>query len=108
MYMRLAFAISTSIEPDILIMDEMIAAGDLAFMQKAKQRLHEVVGKANILALASHDTEMVRSICNKVVWLQHGTLRQIGPPHTVIEAYQGAHAANHEVLASDATLPRAG
>jgi ABC-type polysaccharide/polyol phosphate transport system ATPase subunit len=88
MYLRLAFAISTSIEPDILVMDEMIAGGDLPFMQKAIQRLHEVIGKANILALASHDLEMIRSICNKVVWLEHGTVKAFGPPEVIVTGYE--------------------
>jgi lipopolysaccharide transport system ATP-binding protein len=90
MYLRLAFAISTSVEPDILIMDEMISAGDLQFMEKARERLHEVMGKANILALASHDLQMVQSICNKVVWLEHGVVKKIGPPEAVVKAYAGS------------------
>ena len=87
MFLRLAFAISTSIEPDILIMDEMIAAGDSQFIEKAKRRLHELVDKANILALASHDLTMIQKVCNKAVWLEHGTIKQFGPPDTVIKAY---------------------
>jgi ABC-type polysaccharide/polyol phosphate transport system ATPase subunit len=88
MYLRLAFAISTSIEPDILIMDEMISAGDLIFLQKATRRLHELIGKTNILALASHDLEMVQSICNRVIWLDHGVIKQIGSAETVVKAYE--------------------
>ena len=88
MNLRLAFAISTSIDPDILIMDEMISAGDLQFLEKAKARLHEIIGKANILALASHDLDMIRSICNKVAWLEHGTIKEIGPPDSVVGAYE--------------------
>ena len=92
MNLRLAFAISTSVDPDILIMDEMISAGDLQFIEKAKARLHEVIGKANILALASHDLQMVRSICNKVVWLEHGVIKKIGPSDDVVTAYEGSQA----------------
>ncbi len=94
MYMRLAFAISTSIYPDILIMDEMLSAGDLPFMQKATQRLHEVIGKANILAVASHDLTMVQSICNKVVWLDHGVVKKVGLPEAVVKAYEGSQTAS--------------
>jgi ABC-type polysaccharide/polyol phosphate transport system ATPase subunit len=89
MYLRLAFAISTSINPDILIMDEMISAGDLQFMEKAKRRLHEIIGKANILAFASHDLPMIQSTCNKVVWLEHGVVKRMGPPEAVVKAYEG-------------------
>jgi ABC-type polysaccharide/polyol phosphate transport system ATPase subunit len=94
MYLRLAFAISTSIEPDILIMDEMISAGDLVFLQKATQRLHELIGKANILALASHDLEMVQSICNRVIWLDHGVIKQIGSAEAVVKAYESSQNGN--------------
>jgi ABC-type polysaccharide/polyol phosphate transport system ATPase subunit len=88
MFLRLAFAISTSVEPEILIMDEMISAGDAQFMEKAKQRLTEVVDKANILALASHDMEVIQRICNKVIWLERGTIKQSGPVERVVQAYE--------------------
>jgi ABC-type polysaccharide/polyol phosphate transport system ATPase subunit len=94
MYMRLAFAISTSIEPDILIMDEMIGAGDIVFMQKAKQRLHELIGKTNILVLASHDLEMVQSTCDRGIWLDHGMIKQIGPAEAVVKAYESSQPAS--------------
>ncbi len=91
MFLRLAFAISTSIEPDILIMDEMIAAGDAQFMEKAKRRLHELVDKANILALASHDVSIIENMCNKVLWLEHGVVKELGPPGAVLAAYKSAY-----------------
>jgi ABC-type polysaccharide/polyol phosphate transport system ATPase subunit len=91
MFLRLAFAISTSIEPDILIMDEMIAAGDAQFVEKAQRRLHELVDKANILALASHSMTMVQSVCNKVLWLEHGNVKALGPPEAVVVAYLSAY-----------------
>jgi ABC-type polysaccharide/polyol phosphate transport system ATPase subunit len=91
MFLRLAFAVSTSIEPDILIMDEMIAAGDAQFIAKAERRLRELVDKANILALASHDTSIIEKMCNKVIWLEHGVIREIGPPAAVLAAYEGAY-----------------
>ncbi len=98
MYLRLAFAISTSIEPDILIIDEMIGAGDLPFMQKATRRLHDVIGKAKILALASHDLHLVQSICNKVVWLEHGTVKKTGSSVAVVKAYENAQTGRAEGL----------
>jgi ABC-type polysaccharide/polyol phosphate transport system ATPase subunit len=94
MFLRLAFAISTSIHPDILIMDEMIAAGDANFIDKATRRLHELVDRSNILAIASHNMPMVQKICNKVVWLEHGTVKQIGEPEPVIEAYRRSLTAS--------------
>jgi len=88
MYLRLAFAISTSVQPDILIMDEMISTGDLQFTEKAKHRLDEIIGQSSILALAAHDLGMIRTSCNRVVWLEHGRIRDIGPPESIIPAYQ--------------------
>jgi ABC-type polysaccharide/polyol phosphate transport system ATPase subunit len=102
MFLRLAFAISTSIEPEILIMDEMISACDSQFLEKAERRLREVVDKANILALASHDMKTIQRVCNKVVWLEHGTIKQFGPPERIVQAYQsvygnaGAERIEHE------------
>jgi ABC-type polysaccharide/polyol phosphate transport system ATPase subunit len=98
MFLRLAFAISTSIHPDILIMDEMIAAGDAQFIDKASRRLHELVDKSNILAIASHNMSMVQEICNKVIWLEHGGIRQMGAPKVVCEAYR--KASSNAVAAS--------
>jgi len=88
MFLRLAFAISTSVEPEILIMDEMISNFDVQYLEKAQRRLREVVDKANILALASHDMNVIQETCNKVVWLKHGGVEQFGPPEGVVQAYE--------------------
>jgi ABC-type polysaccharide/polyol phosphate transport system ATPase subunit len=94
MFMRLAFAISTSIAPDILIMDEMIATGDAQFIAKAKRRLHELIGKANIFALASHDMSLIRSLCNKAILLEHGVIKKFGASEEVTAAYLNSAAEN--------------
>jgi ABC-type polysaccharide/polyol phosphate transport system ATPase subunit len=99
MFLRLAFAISTSIHPDILIMDEMIAAGDAQFIDRATRRLHELVNRSNILAIASHNMTMVQEICNKVIWLDHGSIRQMGPPEMVCDAYRRAASNAVEPIA---------
>ena len=72
-------------------MDEMISAGDAHFIEKAERRLREIVDKANILALASHDMTVIRKICNRVVWLEHGTIKQFGPPEDVVQAYESVY-----------------
>jgi ABC-type polysaccharide/polyol phosphate transport system ATPase subunit len=106
MFLRLAFAISTSIEPDILIMDEMIATGDAKFIEKAKRRIREVVDKANILAIASHNMALVRETCNKALWLEHGIIKQFGPPPAVAAAYERAYASGAaKVPAADGPGP---
>ena len=93
MFMRLAFSISTSINPEILIIDEVVAAGDSYFVEKAKRRLKQVVDKANILALASHNLEMIEEVCNKVVLMEHGKIKQIGSPAEILPVYESAMAA---------------
>ncbi len=72
MMLRLAFAISTSVEADILIMDEWLSVGDESFRSKAAQRLETLVGKAAILVVASHDPEMIARVCNRKILLEHG------------------------------------
>lgn len=78
MFLRLAFAISTSIEPDIIIMDEMIAGGDARFIEKAKSRLTGLLRRTKIMVLATHGISTMEDLCNKVVWLDHGEVRKVG------------------------------
>jgi lipopolysaccharide transport system ATP-binding protein len=74
MAMRLAFAISTSVKADILLMDEWLSVGDEAFAEKSKKRLHDLIGQAKILVLASHSPELLRANCSKVIRLDHGRI----------------------------------
>ena len=74
MSMRLAFAISTSIAADIILMDEWLSAGDASFSEKAQSRLTRLVDQAKILVLASHDEQLIRRSCNKILRLDHGDL----------------------------------
>ena len=67
MMLRLAFSVTTSIQPDILIMDEMIAAGDASFIKKATQRIHTLIAEASIFALASHSEEHLKRFCNRAI-----------------------------------------
>jgi len=87
MYMRLAFSLATAISPDILVLDEIFAGGDAAFMQKAKLRMHEMINKANIMIMVSHDHELVRTLCNRVIWMDHGKIIADGLPDQIIERY---------------------
>jgi ABC-type polysaccharide/polyol phosphate transport system ATPase subunit len=99
MFVRLAFSISTAVQPDIVVMDEMIGAGDHSFLAKAQQRVAELLECARILVLASHSNEIIRSFCNKVLWLEKGQLRHLGPTEEVLSAYSG-HA---QVIGSSPT-----
>jgi lipopolysaccharide transport system ATP-binding protein len=74
MMMRLAFAISTCVPADIVLMDEWLAVGDPAFREKAQQRLRRMVDRAKILVLASHDERLIRDNCNRILRLDHGSL----------------------------------
>jgi lipopolysaccharide transport system ATP-binding protein len=74
MMLRLAFAISTSIDAEILIMDEWLSVGDTSFNVKATKRLNALVKKASILVIASHDEGLINKICNRVIRLEHGNI----------------------------------
>lgn len=87
MSVRLAFTIATSIEPEILAFDEMLAAGDIEFIQKAKIRMDNLINKAKMLILVSHDLEMVRSLCKRVLVINHGVVAFDGPPEEAINYY---------------------
>jgi ABC-2 type transport system ATP-binding protein/lipopolysaccharide transport system ATP-binding protein len=87
MIVRLAFAISTAVTPEILIMDEIVGAGDAAFFAKAEARLNRLIGSTHILVLASHDDGVLRRLCNKAALIDEGRLKMIGPVDEVLAAY---------------------
>jgi ABC-2 type transport system ATP-binding protein/lipopolysaccharide transport system ATP-binding protein len=88
MLARLAFAVSTSIEPEILLLDEGIAAGDAAFMEKANERLHQFIGRSGIMVLASHSDTLIRMFCNKAFLLERGRIIRAGTVDEVL-AFRG-------------------
>jgi ABC-type polysaccharide/polyol phosphate transport system ATPase subunit len=90
MMLRLAFAISTSVQSDILIMDEMIGAGDAAFMEKALKRTEEFLKKTSILIIASHNPQTVLQFCNAAILLEKGYITRSGKPEEIIQAYVAA------------------
>lgn len=77
MMMRLAFSISTSVQADILLMDEWLSVGDAEFTEKAELRMRDVVKNSGILVLASHSPELIAKECNKVAHLNHGTIVKV-------------------------------
>jgi lipopolysaccharide transport system ATP-binding protein len=87
MLLRLAFAVSTTVKPDILIMDEWLSVGDEGFKVRAEARLHELVEKTKILVLASHSKELLSQVCNRIIWLEHGELKLDGSPQEVLPKY---------------------
>jgi lipopolysaccharide transport system ATP-binding protein len=89
MLLRLAFAVSTSITADILIMDEWLSVGDGAFAERSSQRLRNLVDESEILVIASHTRELLEETCNKIVWLEHGLIRKVGPTQEILSEYFG-------------------
>jgi ABC-type polysaccharide/polyol phosphate transport system ATPase subunit/SAM-dependent methyltransferase len=87
MHSRLAFSIATAVDPDILIIDEALAAGDAGFVQKCFRRIRELCAGGRTVLLVSHGTGILAQLCNRVMWLEHGHVRSIGPAITVIQSY---------------------
>lgn len=89
MHLRLAFAVSTMISPDILLMDEWLSVGDQDFQEKAELRLKKLIQRSNILVIASHSRDLIENCCTRVIWLEHGAIKMDGKPRTVCDAYFG-------------------
>lgn len=87
MHLRLAFAVSTMISPDILLMDEWLSVGDQNFQTKAETRLNRLIERSNILILASHSRALIERCCTRVVWLEHGSIKMDGDTKEVCENY---------------------
>lgn len=88
MYMRLAFAITTSVYPEILVMDEMIGAGDAAFLDKAVVRMEDMIGKTEIMVVATHSNFIIRKFCNKVIWMEKGEVKEYGNVEETISSFE--------------------
>ncbi len=95
MRVRLALGVVTSIEPEILLLDEGIGAVDAAFMAKARDRLQNLVERSGILVFASHSNEFLAQLCTTALWIDHGEIRKAGLVDDVVESYEGPEAANH-------------
>jgi lipopolysaccharide transport system ATP-binding protein len=89
MQLRLAFAVSTIVSPEILILDEWLSTGDRNFRERAENRMREIVDATDILILASHSPALLRANCNRIVWLEHGRIRMDGKPDKVLPEYFG-------------------
>jgi ABC-type polysaccharide/polyol phosphate transport system ATPase subunit len=87
---RLGFAIASHIEPDILLLDEVLSVGDASFKDRSEQRIKELVGTAKAIVVVSHILPFVREVCTKVLWIESGRVRGFGDPDEVLEAYAAA------------------
>ena len=99
MRMRLNFAIATAFDPEILILDEWVSAGDAAFRQKAAERMRGFADRAGILVLASHNLALLRDVCDKAVLLDGGRVAEAGPVGPILDAY--AAGATSSAAAED-------
>jgi ABC-type polysaccharide/polyol phosphate transport system ATPase subunit len=90
MMVRLAFSIATAIDPEILLVDEVLSVGDLAFQNKARERMREMMAKAHLMVLVSHDLESLPQMCSRAVWLDHGRIAMMGACAEVIAAYRAS------------------
>lgn len=88
MRLRLLFSICTAYEADILLMDEMIMAGDAQFQSKAKERMNHYIQKSDILFLASHSNDLIKQHCTKAIFLNNGVLEKVGEVEEVLQAYE--------------------
>lgn len=95
MRVRLAMGVVTSIDPEILLLDEGIGAVDADFLKKAQTRLQALVERSGILVFASHSNEFLARLCKTAMWIDHGTVRMHGGIEEVVGAYEGPDAARH-------------
>lgn len=88
MYARLGFAIATMVKPDILIVDEVLSVGDYKFQEKCEKRIQNMIHDNVTIILVSHEMGMIERLCNKVLWLDHGIVKDFGDKKRVCEEYK--------------------
>lgn len=88
MRVRLAFAVSTAVDAEILLLDEVMGVGDASFMHKAQERLQDLHSRAEIVVLAMHANSEIRRVCNKALWMDGGRVQAFGPVEEVVAAYE--------------------
>ncbi len=89
MIVRLAFSIATVVIPDILIVDEVLSVGDADFQKKSFDKMMELMGGGTTVIFVSHIINQIKSLCDRVVWIEHGSIQSIGNPQEVCECYEG-------------------
>ncbi|HXV98866.1 MAG TPA: ABC transporter ATP-binding protein, partial [Anaerolineae bacterium] len=87
MFIRLGFALATHISPDILVVDEVLAVGDVSFQKKCLEKIHQMRHQSVTVILVSHDMSVVRAISDRVLWLKNGLVQAVGSPDEIIQAY---------------------
>ena len=87
MVARLAFSVATIVEPEILIVDEILSVGDIAFQAKSEEKMLSMIRGGTTVLYVSHSIESIKKLCDRVVWIEHGEVQMIGKTETVIEKY---------------------
>jgi len=93
MLVRLAFAIATAVQPEILLIDEVLSAGDQTFQVKARRRMEEMMARARLMVVVSHDLGSIQQLCTQAAWLHQGRIVALGAVESVLAAYQASAAA---------------
>jgi lipopolysaccharide transport system ATP-binding protein len=96
MYVRLAFAVAAHLEPEILLVDEVLAVGDINFQKKCLGKMGDVARQGRTVVLVSHQLNQIRRLCHRVVWIDDGVMRMDGAAHEVVSAYESAMARNSQ------------
>jgi ABC-type polysaccharide/polyol phosphate transport system ATPase subunit len=91
MFARLAFALATSIRPDILLIDEVLSVGDQFFVKKSIARMQKLMAQGSTVVLVSHSLDLLVAQCSRLIWLEHGAVVRDGPSAGVAAAYRSAH-----------------
>lgn len=87
MVARLAFSVATIVEPEILIVDEILSVGDIAFQQKSQAKMKSMIGGGTTVLFVSHSIEQIKNLCDRAVWLEHGHVKEIGPAEEICNNY---------------------
>jgi lipopolysaccharide transport system ATP-binding protein len=101
MYVRLAFAVAAHLEPEILLVDEVLAVGDINFQKKCLGKMGDVARAGRTVVLVSHQMNQMRKLCDRVVWVDGGAIRMVGPAHEVVSAYESAMSRGTESRSSE-------
>lgn len=102
MAQRLAFAVATEVDPEILLLDEIFSAGDIHWMERAQKRMKALIDRTRILVLVSHQMELIERYCDRAIWMQKGEIVMDGKPEELVAAYRNTAAASSANVESNA------
>jgi lipopolysaccharide transport system ATP-binding protein len=105
MYVRLAFSVSAHLDPDVLILDEVLAVGDVKFQQKCMEKMRSIASEGRTLLFVSHSAQSINQLCQTAIWLDHGRVAALGDSSEVVQAYLAADESAQPVEADDLQEP---